>query len=34
VLRAEAKTPEALGRIKQTLEGALAKFPDVGPVTW
>jgi phosphomannomutase/phosphoglucomutase len=34
VLRAEAKTPEALARIKQTLEGALKKFPEVGLVVW
>jgi phosphomannomutase/phosphoglucomutase len=34
VLRAEAKTPEALVRIKQTLEDALKKFPNVGPVHW
>jgi phosphomannomutase/phosphoglucomutase len=34
VVRAEAKTPEALARIKQTLEDTLKKFPDVGPVHW
>jgi phosphomannomutase/phosphoglucomutase len=34
VLRAEAKTPEALARIKQTLEDALKRFPNVGPVHW
>jgi phosphomannomutase/phosphoglucomutase len=34
VLRAEAKTPEALARIKQKLEDALKKFPPVGRVRW
>ncbi len=34
VLRAEAKTPEALARIQQTLEDALKQFPPVGPVRW
>jgi phosphomannomutase/phosphoglucomutase len=34
VLRAEAKTPEALARIKQSLEEALKQFPPVGPVRW
>jgi phosphomannomutase/phosphoglucomutase len=34
VLRAEAKAPEALTRIKQTLEGALSKFPEAGPIIW
>jgi phosphomannomutase/phosphoglucomutase len=34
VLRAEAKTLEALAEIKQTLEDTLKKFPDVGPVHW
>jgi phosphomannomutase/phosphoglucomutase len=34
VLRAEAKTPEALARIKRTLEDSLQRFPAVGPVHW
>jgi phosphomannomutase/phosphoglucomutase len=34
VLRAEAKTPEALLRIKGVLESELKKFPEVGPVAW
>ncbi|HET6781697.1 MAG TPA: phosphomannomutase/phosphoglucomutase [bacterium] len=34
VLRAEGKTPEALAEIKRTLEAALSKFPDVGPIDW
>jgi phosphomannomutase/phosphoglucomutase len=34
VLRAEAKTPEALDGIKQTLEQALRKLAQVGPVKW
>lgn len=34
VLRAEGKTPDALARIKRLLEGALTRFPEVGPVKW
>jgi hypothetical protein len=34
VLRAEAKTPEALTRIKQTLAEALRKYPQVEPPHW
>src|SRR5712692_7868174 len=34
VLRAEAKTREALVHIEQMLENALTKFPEVGPVHW
>ncbi len=34
VLRAEAKTPEALARIQQSLEKALKQFPPVGSVRW
>lgn len=34
VLRAEAKTPEGLSRIKQTLTGELRKFPDVSRANW
>jgi phosphomannomutase/phosphoglucomutase len=34
VLRAEAKTPEALDGIKQTLEQALRKMPQVGAINW
>ena len=34
VLRAEATTPEGLGRIKRALSAALARSPDVGPVPW
>jgi phosphomannomutase/phosphoglucomutase len=34
VMRAEAKTPEALTRIQQNLEDALKQFPPVGPVRW
>ncbi len=34
VLRAEARTPEGLERIKRTLEQALSRFADVGPVRW
>lgn len=34
VLRAEAKTPEGLERIKKALEDELRKFPAVGPVRW
>jgi phosphomannomutase/phosphoglucomutase len=34
VLRAEATTDDGLARIKQTLEGALARMPEVGPVRW
>jgi phosphomannomutase / phosphoglucomutase len=34
VLRAEAKTPEALTRIKQALADALRKYPQVEPPRW
>jgi phosphomannomutase/phosphoglucomutase len=34
VLRAEAKTREALVHIEQMLENALTNFPEVGPVHW
>ncbi|MDR7485168.1 MAG: phosphomannomutase/phosphoglucomutase [Armatimonadota bacterium] len=34
VLRAEAKTEAALERIKQAVASAIARFPEVGPVTW
>lgn len=34
VVRAEGKTPDALARIKRTLEEALSKFPEAGPVNW
>jgi phosphomannomutase/phosphoglucomutase len=34
VLRAEAKTPEALDSIKQTLEQVLRKIPQVGAINW
>jgi phosphomannomutase/phosphoglucomutase len=34
VVRAEAATPAGLDRIKRTLEAALARFPDAGPVVW
>jgi phosphomannomutase/phosphoglucomutase len=34
VLRAEAKTPEGLARIKQVLADALRKFHAVSPVKW
>src|SRR2546425_7299637 len=34
VLRAEAKTQEALVQIKHALEDELKKFPEVGPVVW
>jgi phosphomannomutase/phosphoglucomutase len=34
VLRAEATTPEGLERIKKTLEAALARHHEVGPVAW
>src|SRR2546422_37726 len=34
VLRAEAKTQEALVQIKNALEHELKKFPEVGPVVW
>src|SRR5437667_799053 len=34
VLRAEAKTPEALLQIEQTIEDVLKESPEVGPVTW
>jgi phosphomannomutase/phosphoglucomutase len=34
VLRAEAKDTAALERIKQTLAGALARYPEVGRITW
>jgi phosphomannomutase/phosphoglucomutase len=34
VVRAEAQTPEALTRITQALAAALARFPEVGPLTW
>jgi hypothetical protein len=33
-LEGGGKTPEALARIKQTLEDALTQFPDVGHVAW
>lgn len=34
VVRAEGKTPEALANIKRTLQEALSKFSEVGPVNW
>lgn len=34
VVRAEGKTPDVLARIKRTLEEALSKFPEAGPVNW
>ncbi|MBI2972878.1 MAG: phosphomannomutase/phosphoglucomutase [Armatimonadetes bacterium] len=34
VVRAEGKTPDALASIKRTLEEALSKFPEAGPVNW
>lgn len=34
VLRAEAKTPQGLSRIKRLLAEALRKFPGVSPVRW
>ena len=34
VLRAESTTTEGLARIKQTLERALARYADAGPVRW
>ncbi len=34
VLRAEAKTPGGLERIKRTLEGALTRMAEVGAVRW
>src|SRR3989475_3720692 len=34
VLRGEARTPATLGRIKDTLEQELNKFPQVGSITW
>lgn len=34
VLRAEAKTEQALGRIKQAVEAELGKFPEVGSIRW
>ncbi len=34
VVRAEAATAAGLDRIKRTLEAALARFPDAGPVVW
>lgn len=34
VLRAEARTPDGLARIKRSLERALAEKREVGPVAW
>jgi len=34
VLRAEAKTPEGLPRIKRAIEDELKQFPDIGPIVW
>ena len=34
VLRAEAKTEQALERIKRALEAELKKFPEVGSIRW
>ncbi|MDR5684523.1 MAG: DUF2218 domain-containing protein, partial [Armatimonadota bacterium] len=34
VVRAEAKTPQALERIQATLEQALRHFPEVGQIDW
>jgi phosphomannomutase/phosphoglucomutase len=34
VVRAEGRTPEALGRIKAILEEALRRHPEVAPVGW
>ena len=34
ILRAEAETPAGLARIQNVLTGALARFPEVGPVRW
>ncbi len=34
VVRAEAATRAGLERIKRTLETALARYPEVGPVVW
>lgn len=34
VVRAEGTSPEALRRIQRILEEALARFPEVGPVSW
>src|SRR2546427_474868 len=34
VLRAEAKTEQALGRIKRALEAELGKFPEAGSIRW
>jgi hypothetical protein len=34
VLRAEAKTEEALGEIKRALADTLRRVPQIGPVSW
>jgi len=34
VVRAEGKTPEALGRAKTVIEEALRRYPEVAPVQW
>jgi hypothetical protein len=34
VVRAEAASQDALGRIKQAIADALARHPEAGPITW